>query len=920
MVRLMLLGRDSEIDSISTLLDDARAGRGGALLLSGAAGIGKTMLLTAAMGMASGFTLLRATGQESEASLAFGGLVSLLRPLRARIGGLPPPQGAALSGALAYGPPVPSERLAVAAATLGLVTGAAEEQPLLMVVDDLHWLDPSSAEAVLFTARRLGSDRVAILMSARAEEESVVDSSGLDRMDLGGLDAPAAAALLARTDGPPVAPAVVAELLARTAGNPLALIEATSALDDRQRAGIAPIGELLPVGAGIEMRTRRRLGGLPEATRTALTTLAAAGAGPPDKLAEAWRTLGVGPDDLLPAERAGLVHGGTEAEPFPHPLTRSAILAAADGALLRRAHRALADALARDPERRAWHLASAAGHEPDEEAASALEHVAGMAAARGDLAAASRALGHSARVSRDPGDGHRRILRSGVAGCVAGLPLDPFFVEALQRPGDEAARAEAVSIVFMTATATRRDWSPEAIGPLIEGIARSASPPVQGALTFANAGISFGRQDPAFVPNLESAWAAMGGAIRSDNPGSVGMASFMAFALCLSGRPAEAVGLAGEVEAVMASGVPWPLHHFVFPVAFALTALGQPARALTLAEPVLAAARRAGALVGVCWCQNAIAAGRRWTGDLDGARSAAEDARELAGICDLPIAAGFADLEVAWNAAVRGDDDHAQHALADARAWSPDWRPTLMQADVIEGQAHSLAGRLDDAARALADVAGRADRVGCRSASFFPALPGLVDVLVRLGRTEEASAYTDLLEERIATTGGPWVEAVAARCRGLLAPDEAIDALFGAALAHHARSDSRVEEARTRMLYGERLRRARRRTDARAQLEAALAIFERVAARPWAERCRTELRASGARIAAPSSEEGAELTAQEYQVAVEVAKGQSNADVAAALFISRKTVEMHLTRVYRKLGVRTRAGLVRWMMEAATDA
>ena len=807
---------------------------------------------------------------------------------------------------------MPTERLAVAAATLALLALEAEETPVLVIADDLHWIDPSSREALLFAARRLGPDGIAVLLSVRREEEAGLDVRGIHRLELGGLDEPAADELLrARLPAMPGAEVVREARCRAREGTPLALVEVAGGLDERQRIGLAPIGTVLPVGPGVEAAVRGRLDALPGPTRAALTVLAAAGPGDEHAVPAALVALGLDSAALDPAERAGLVAPAGRPDRFPHPLTRSAILAAAPAGERRRAHAALAAALDGRDERRAWHLAEAAGDAPDDEASAALERVGDDAAARGDLHAASRYLARAGRLSTDRALRGRRLVRAASAAALSGLEDGALFEEAFAAADDDALRAEALHVHLSGAAWRGNTSAVDRLAPLARSLAETASPPVAAALLLGTAILGWGRLDGRFVNAVKEAWALVGGRASADDPGSVFTGAFLAASCCYVGEPSVVLEVAEEVEAALRSDPPWPTHPFVFPLVLALMCCGQAGRAEALAQTVLPRARASGAVVGVCWIQNALAAVAVQQGDLAGAGAAAEEARGLARISDLRMAEGFALLQLAWCAALRGDRGGCLLALREARASSPDWQPTLVQAEVIAGIDAAAGGAAEEAVERLVAAQARLETGGVRTAALFPALPELVEALARADRHEEAERYARRLEELVPTTGGDWVRAVAARCRGLLAPDDEIDARFQEALEHHGRDGGRLETARTSMLYGERMRRAGRRSEARERLRAALADFEEIGAAPWAERCRAELRASGARVARPP-ESSSDLTPQELQVAMEVSAGRSNPEVAAALFISRKTVEMHLTRIYRKLGITNRAELVRF--------
>src|SRR5262245_36660512 len=424
----MVLGRAAERARIDALLAAAREGRSGGLVLRGEAGIGKSALLADAAERAEGATVLAARGVESEAELPFAGLAELLRPVVHLLDSLPGRQAEALRGALALGPPAAGDRFAVAAATLGLLAAAAEEAlPLLVLVDDAHWLDRSSLEALLFAPRRTEAEGIAFLLAARPGEPRT--PSDFEELTLGGLDRESAQRLLSAA-APALAPGVAERLVEGTGGNPIALSEVTGLLSAAQLAGEEPLPEPLPAADAADRAFRRTVEALAPAARTAALVAAAAGAAPVAAVASASSTLG---GDLEAAEAAGLVAVADGIVDFAHPLARAAAYASAPAADRRAAHRALADAVGGD--RRAWHLAESL-FGPDEEVALALEQAGAEAEGRAGYAAAAAAFERAAQASADPAAAAARLLRAGDAASRAGRPA-----QALRALDDAEERA-----------------------------------------------------------------------------------------------------------------------------------------------------------------------------------------------------------------------------------------------------------------------------------------------------------------------------------------------------------------------------------------------------------------------------------------------------------------------------------------------
>jgi hypothetical protein len=339
----MLVGRDAERARIESLLADARAGRSGALVLRGETGIGKTTLCEFAAASAAAMTVLRARGLDSESDLAFAGLADLLRPVLDRLDAIPEPQAAALAGALAVGPPTARDRFTICAATLSLLAAASEDAPLLAVVDDAHWLDASSVEALLFAARRLGAEGTAMVFAFRSGDSDGLAPTGLPELELHGLDAEAARALLAETAGHPVTPEVAERVVAATGGNPLALVALAGTLSDEELSGKAPLPATLAAARHVERPFVRRATELPESAQRALVVAAAAESVSRSTLVRALERLGIDRRELDLLERRGLlvVEGGQVK--FRHPLFRSWAYHGATGIERRAAHQALAE-------------------------------------------------------------------------------------------------------------------------------------------------------------------------------------------------------------------------------------------------------------------------------------------------------------------------------------------------------------------------------------------------------------------------------------------------------------------------------------------------------------------------------------------------------------------------------------------------
>jgi DNA-binding CsgD family transcriptional regulator len=905
----MLAGREAEQRQIGQLLQQAVAGSSGVLVLRGDPGIGKTALLDYAASRAGPMRVLRTAGIEAENELGFAGLYSLLHPVVDYLKGLPEPQAAALRSALGLGRGVrrTPDRLAVAAGTHGLLTTVAEVNPLLILVDDLHWLDPASQEALLFALRRLDRDAIACLLTLRS---GMAAPGGLPCLDVTGLDSDAAECLVEAVAGTRPTPGVASRLYAETGGNPLALVELSAALTAGQLTG-AELPEVpLEPGAAIRQRFAARLDQLAPSARTMLLIAAAAGRCSQEEMHAAASCLGpLDGDALDEAEGAGLIRLTSAGVEFSHPLVRSVAYHLASRAQRRAVHAALAETLT-GPERAARHLAAAATG-PDDVAASALDAAAVLSTRKGAPLEAAVAWERAAELTCAAERRSSRLADAAEAALSGGdLPRARRLTRGVPEPEDRVTRQR------MLAVRGRLDL-------LIGQLAVAQRELVQSADLAADA-------DPLLAVELLD-WA-VGAAIEAGLDGEAKRAAER-----MAGLAERSDETARFLADLACGGVAWWE--------------GDPERGLQLinraistleADPVLASSPERQSDVGGAWCS---------VGDFDRARPcfdrAVDLARSTGALGYLPDAlaqVAFMDKETGrWPQALA----HASQALDLARTsgqpyLSCDALVLMVEIEAAQGrdedclqharEADQLAGELGlrsmqflaRRSRALLDFGrGRLEeaiarynelrRLAARWGivhSYYSPLPDLIEAYVRIGDLDRAR---DLLDDFVAQVPGdrnPPSAARAARCRGILGGDD-YDAHFLEALALHERGGGVVfQHGRTYLAYGERLRRAQRRRDARVQLRAAEEIFDRLDARPWAERARAELRASGQTLA--SGGDGTEqLTPQELQIALLVTEGRTNAEVGRALFLSTRTVEFHLSRTYRKLGVASRTELTR---------
>jgi DNA-binding CsgD family transcriptional regulator len=898
----MLLGRDHERQEIGQVLAQARAGTSAALALVGEPGIGKTALLDYAASQAAGMLLLRARGIESEAQIPFGSLLELIRPALVLLDQIPPPQAAALESALALRPGSAQDRFAVGAATLSLLAAYAEQDPVAVLVDDAQWLDGSSAQALLFAFRRLMADPVAVLVAVRDGEPSLLDGADLPTRRLGGLTSEEAAKLM---------PGLPAELARRlhlaAAGNPLALLELAA---DAPDVALAPDGAPVLVSARISGAFLRRASQLDQAARQALVLAATSDTGDLATLDGAAARLGIDLSALGAAESAGLVslHAGTVE--FRHPLARSAVYAAAPAEQRRAAHRALAAALPdRDVDRRAWHLAAATPG-PDEAASAALA----QAAARGrDRSAYVTAAAAFERAGRLAAGAHRRAwllwqaaetawlagltsravaLVEEVRALAAGEEDDPLVqIEIDRLAGHIAARRGPVmrGYEILTEAAGRAD--PErAVEMLAEAASACffAGKPAQ-MLTVAGRARDRLPAGPSVRARFLAAMAL--GAARIFGGDAAAGADALHEAVALAENSAE---VRDDLRLL-----PW--------LAMAPLFLRESHAGRSLLSHALQSAR-AHAAVGVLpLALNLIARDQATSDRWAEAEATYQEAITLARESGQHTVLAFGLAGLAWLQARRGQAQECRAGAAEAldlcrglgMALPEIWATSALgELELGLGAAATAVVHFEHQQQLLDDLA-------ITDPDVSPAAE-LTDGYLKLGRTADAQRVADQFTATAEAKGQPWPLARALRCQGMLAPDTSFAAAFDRAIALHEQTPDVFEAARTRLAYGERLRRSRNRVLAREQLRAAADTFDALDARPWAERARAELAATGETRLPRDANTSDGLTPQELQIALLLAGGKTTRETAAALFLSPKTVEYHLRHIYQRLGIHSR--------------
>jgi ATP/maltotriose-dependent transcriptional regulator MalT len=906
---LVLVGREGERTRLDSLIARARGGESAALLVHGEPGIGKTRMLEHAAAAAADFQVLRAHPLEAESELAFAGLSELLRPVLHLLGQIPGPQNAALSGALALGPPVPGDRFAVAAATLSLLAAAAEESPVLAVVDDAHWLDTPSREALLFAGRRLGGEGVLLLLGMRDREW--IPAAGLSTLELRGLSATEGAALVERT-GTPVDAAVRNRIVTETRGNPLAILEAIATLTDAELLGKAPITHPLAVSASLEQAFAQQLEGLPRDTRDALLIAAASDTGSAGEIAQALTQAGLSPDALEPAERDGVITLGGERIEFRHPLVRSAAYHRHGPAERRAAHRALAAAAgAGAGERAAWHRAAASAG-PDEEIAALLETSAMSALARSGYAAAASAFQAAAHLSPGDYDRVRRTMGAGRALWLAGegeraAALLGSVLDLATEPTARADLQQLRGLAMLFASPVSETYAmlvAEADGVEPHDKARAAALRAGAALACHMAG------DLAGADKMACRALA-----RAGSGGRITATMVLARARANCGQAAEARALLEPILEPLESIDPLGELSFVLTcVAQSLAWIEQWAPARKMFDRIISAARTAGAPAVLPLPLAMFSEFELRCGKIAAAYAAAAESVQLAAETGQTGLSSFSLVTLARVEAVLGRDEDCQVHVAAGLEFSRRIGANSIEiyAAAVLGLLELSRGRADRATIHLAECARL--EMQYRTGILLPTVTqwtaDLVEAHIRNGAMTDAERSLAMLEDMVRRTGLKWASAGAARCRGMLAGEDRYEREFQTALALYG-EEMAFERARTQLALGIRRRRSRRRADARAALHEALAYLDRNGAEPWARQARAELTATGEMPPRDTAGSLRALTPQELQVALVVAQGSTNREAAAALFLSPKTVEFHLGNTYRKLGVRSRAELVR---------
>ncbi|WP_170223241.1 helix-turn-helix transcriptional regulator [Nonomuraea turkmeniaca] len=909
-----MLGRDAETELLESLLRHAAEGHGGGVVLHGEPGIGKTALLSYAAERAAGFQVLRAVGVEPEADLAYATLHQLLLPVLGSVDELPGPQAQALHILFGRAHGAPPDAFLVALSALSLLSLLAGEKPVLCVVDDAHWADQPTLKTLAFVARRLDNEPIVLALAARADEGHATDLPHLRRVPLMGLGPDAADALLAEhAGGRRLTDAERHHLLAATGGNPLALLELAG-------KEVPPEGTQEPPAMTDELRRSFlvKIQARHAASVPLLQLVAADGSGDVGTIEKAAASLRIGTDPLHRAELDELLTYDGGRLVFRHPLIRSAVYHSATADRRAAIHRALAAAFdtPADQHRRAWHLGhAAAGH--DEQAAEQLERSAEQAALRGGPAAAMAALSRAAELTADGPRRGRRWWNAALAAIGGGFTA--AAVELLDRAEREPHQEEAdrIALAAIRATVAEFAGSPDDAMDLIK-------PWIPRALRidrrlFAPTIVMYA--DLGVRVNRPQAWTDLAGwldevtqapddprpvmALEPDDPRDAALLLLHGACLAGAGRDpgprdwAAVESLTDPVTMTLAGAI--------------ARRLGDYQLSRRLCRKAGQLARNTGSLGALAWNLEYQAADEIARGRLGLAEAYAEEGCQFAAEVGQPNTACRHQGLLALCAAIRGRPEAADLAtevlaeasgrnLADAMSYA---RRALGLVDLV-------AGRHREAARQFEAVGGWDTDVPPDLA--MGVVPDLVEAFVRAGEHDRAAAATARYARWTEHTAAPELGALTARCRALVSADGDADVHYAESLRLHARSDAPLEHARTELLLGEHLRRDRRRSEAQRHLRGAADDFRRIGAIAWADRALGELRATGESARTPEAGVLSTLTPQELRITLAVGEGLTNREIAAQLFLSPRTVDYHLRKVFQKAGITSRAELMRLVL------
>jgi DNA-binding CsgD family transcriptional regulator len=906
-------GRTREREKLDGLLGDARRGRSGVLVIRGEAGAGKTALLRYADGQAAGFRVGQIAGVESEMELPFAGLHQLCGPMLGHLDALPDPQQAALRTAFGLSSDDAPDRFLVALAALSLLAEVAEQQPLLCLVDDAQWLDAASRQVFGFVARRLFAEPVAVVLAVRepSDERELV---GLPEISLEGLADDDARALLEAVVPGRLDERVRDRIVAETRGNPLALLELYGSVGPAQLAGGFALPDAGNVVDRIEDRYSRRIAALPHVTRRLMLLAAADPVGDATLVWRAAETLGLERQALEPASTEHLLEIGARVR-FRHPLVRSAVYRAASASDRRAIHGALASAIdpETDPDRRAWHRAHAA-LAPDEHVAAELMASASRAQRRGGIAAEAAFLERAVTFTPDAGERASRALAAAGAKFEAAdlVAAESLLATAAVGPLDKLGQAQVQRVRAQIAFDLRRGSDAPA---LLLRAARTLEP--------LDAELARDTYLEALVAAVYAARLATGtdvadvaGAARSAPIGPEPLPAKQLLLLGLAARLTDGYAAAAPLlKRALSSYRDEERQLDWLCVAYNLAAmdLWDDREWFELASWQTELARATGTLSLLPYALDYLAENQILAGDLSMAAGLETEARELSSGLRADTLPYIALLLAAWRGQATTASGLIEVMTREARARGEGC--ALAFADYATATLHNGLGQYELAADA-AQKASAADEIATSSWALYE----LVEAASRSGRREVACDAVDRLSERLSASGTEWARGTEARSRALVEDGERAEDLHRQAIELLGQCRMAAHLARARLTYGEWLRREGRRVDAREQLRAAHDMFASMGAKGFAERARRELLATGEKVRKRQDDTRDELTPQEEQIARLARDGRTNPEIGAELFISPRTVEWHLRKIFTKLGISSRKGLRGALPDRAGEA
>lgn len=912
----VLHGRGAECAALTDLIAQVRSGTGRTLVLRGEAGVGKTALLDHTSTAATDFLIVAIAGVQSDMELAFAGLQQMCAPLMSHLDKLAAPQREALSVAFGYGTGPTPDRFLVGLAVLSLLAAAADERPLLCLIDDAQWLDQVSVQTLAFVARRLLAERVAMVFAIRDGYAELLP--GLAELVVTGLSDADARELLESVMIGGIDPRVRDRIVAETRGLPLALVDVPRTATATELAGGFWIAGKRSSTAAIEAGFIQRITALPSDTQRLLLVAAAEPVGDAALFLRAAARLDIPVDALAPAEAAGIIEFGHRMR-FHHPLMRSAAYRAAELGDRRTAHRALAEATdpQADPDRRAWHAASATSG-PDDVVAAELEASAGRAQCRGGIAAAAAFLERAAVLTLDPELRAARAIAAAQSKRDAAAPEAAYELLSLAEAGPLSALQRAQVVRMRAQMDFVRSRAPSTGAPLVGAAAEQLLQAARGLadlddelaretyLESLTAAMYAGRLgDQALLSRVAAAGlAAVSGLTELQRPVDHLLRGVATRIVDGPGTGSDDLRAALELWNEHAQRHPGQWLYWPFPIAQESAAheLWDDEMLERIATDTVRRARDAGALAALPPALGYRAGVHFYRGEFDSATRLIEESKTITASMGYAPVRYHTLMLAAWRGTLGEAEDIIEAAAGDGAARGEG--RLLGLSDFSTAVLYNGLGRYEEALAAARRCCEYEDL------GFYGwCLYELIEAAVHAGDREAAAAALPEFEERAGSSGTDWGLGAVAAAQALLADNDDAEQAFVEAIERLERADIALHLSRARLSYGEWLRRANRRADARKQLSAAYELFSEMGAHGFAERARRELNVSGEKVRKQPVGSGDALTAQEEQIARLARDGLTNQEIGAQLFISTHTVEWHLRKVFVKLGITSRKKL-----------